>query len=309
MPPSGRKPVDAGNDRRRAPDTAYWKAFCDESTYPGLWSRWFSAQCVAVGWGPPKWSLNGGGSPSPAWSAARKALLAMKPGDYVVVQLAGHRVGRIGQIVTKRISDRDWDPLVRFGEQSQWDVGRRVEVRWDLELGPADPQLVVRLPMEVQLNSGELRGTLKSLPAERFDGIREAMGDESNWVSVTSRFAHESSLSDFIATFPHRLEDGLVPHPSKEVREMFFPDGTRADVILLDRDGRSVVVECKQGAPLPSHVEQVRGYRRHLEKETGHAARSILVHGGASKLTQGLRDASDVEFVQYRLGVDFVRCR
>ena len=106
------------------------------------------------------------------------------------------------------------------------------------------------------------------------------------------------------------LEDGLTRHPSKKEREMTFPDRARADVILMDRYGRTVVVECKQGAPMTRDVARVVGYVRHLTDAGEKDVRAILVHGGATKLPHELRASQDmVEFVQYRLSVGFSACR
>ena len=76
------------------------------------------------------------------------------------------------------------------------------------------------------------------------------MNNSANWVSLLSHFDYERALSGYIATYPHHLEDGLVPYPYHQVREKGFPDRTRLDVLLLDqKTGWPVVVECKQDAP------------------------------------------------------------
>jgi len=95
------------------------------------------------------------------------------------------------------------------------------------------------------------------------------------------------------------------------VREKVFTDRTRADVLLLDRKERPVIVECKQGDPMPEYLTQLRGYMRKLQKETGQKkdVRGILVHGGSQKLRSEVVRAAGmaprVEIVQYRLQVDF----
>jgi hypothetical protein len=289
----------------------FWKAYCDEVVHPGLWKRWFLNQCVAVGWPPPRWSYRDGGEEPGNWRHVRNCLAKMRPGDDVVVHLRGHRIGRIGTIVGKRVEDAEWAHLVPPDEDHpNGEVGRRVEVRWDLTSGPASSDDVVQLPPEAHLTGGTIRRTLAVIGAAQFRRIRDAVRDEANWVSLQTRFAHESALSDFIGAFPHLLEDGLLPHQSQRVREMKFPDGTRADVILVDRENRTVVVECKQGAPTEAHVAQILGYVRHLQRTVRGPIRAILVHGGATKLPRELRRwRSKVEFVQYRLSVGFSACR
>jgi len=140
------------------------------------------------------------------------------------------------------------------------------------------------------------------------------MKEESNWVSLIPGFASERALSEYISASPHLLEDGLVPYPSESARELVFPDQSRLDVLLLDRDGNIVIVECKQGAPSLQHVEQLRGYMRNAEKlrtglKVGKNIRGILVHGGARKLSPEVRAESrrapQIELVQFSVTVGF----
>jgi RecB family endonuclease NucS len=136
------------------------------------------------------------------------------------------------------------------------------------------------------------------------------MNDPTNWVGLLSHFKYEKALSDYIAAYPHHLEDGLVPYPNAKVRERVFTDRTRLDVLLLDRKERPVIVECKQGAPTPDNLRQLRAYMKLLRKETGrNDVRGILVHGGSRKLRREVVRAAAlaprVEIVQYRLQVDF----
>jgi RecB family endonuclease NucS len=79
--------------------------------------------------------------------------------------------------------------------------------------------------------------------------MEKAFHDERNWVSLVPGFASERALSEYISALPHLLEDGLVPYPSASARELVFPDRTRLDVLLLDRNGDVVIVECKQAHP------------------------------------------------------------
>jgi len=289
----------------------YWKAYCDEVAHPGLWKRWFLNQCVAVGLPPPWFSYCEGGHESHSWRQVKNRLGEMRPGDHVVVALRSHCIGRLGVITGKRIEDSEWAPLVSANDEHEnGEVGRRVEVRWDLTVGPPDSDDVVQLPPKAQLSGGKIRRTIAEIDADEFHRIHGAVSEEANWVSLQTRFAHESALSDFIAEFPHLLEDGLLPHSSKYVREMHLPGAGRTDVILEDRANRTVVVECKQGDPTEPHVRQLLGYVRHLRKKEGGTIRAILVHGGATKLPRELRRwRGKVEFVQYRLSVGFSHCQ
>lgn len=283
-----------------------WMVNCKEDWFPGMWQRWYKNQCVAAGW-PKRWAKG------QAWSRARNALEAMQPGDAVVVALRGNRVGRIGYITGKAVEHADWDPLVPKSKESPYgEMGRRVFVRWDMTVGPDDRDRVVLLPEGSRFNSGQLRPTICQIPLSKLRSLKAAMNDPNNWVGLITHFDLEAALQGYIAANPHRLEDGLLPYPDKKVREKVFGDGSRLDVLLLDRGGRPVVVECKRDAPWPGDVSQLRHYMKRLAKETGRKPRGILVHGGALKLSNAVRRAAAkkprVEIVRYALDVTFGLC-
>ncbi len=271
-----------------------------ERRFPGMWHRWYRQQCVAVGW----WKEG------PGWARARNNLQLMGVGDYVVAALQNNCVGRLGRITAKHISDSEWNPLVPHSKRlPRGEMGRRIEVRWELSTGPDDRDLIVSLPKGTRFTTGELRSTITEIRSVRLDKLRRAMSNPANWIGLVSHFAYEEALSEYIAAYPHRLEDGLVPHPDRKVREMVFKNKERLDVILLDRDSRPVVVECKQGQPTTKHIKQLKDYMRQLKRETGQKPRGILVHGGSGKLLPNVSKAASkkpaIEIVQYRLHVDF----
>jgi len=290
-----------------------WKINCMENKYPGMWQRWFRNQCVAVGWRSTWGFPLIGPCDDAGWRRTRSALHHMEPGDVIVATLRGHRVARVGQITGKAIEDTDWEPLVpRSPEQPDGEMGRRIFVRWDMTVGPEDRDLVVLLPPESRLTSGELRPTVSQVKSVPYKQLISAMNESSNWQSLFAHFDYEKALSGYIATYPHHLEDGLTQHPSEKARERTFTDLTRSDVVLLDRKNCPVIVECKQGQPTVEDIEQLRRYLAHLKKEKDVTARGILVHGGAAKLRSDvLRAASQkpvIEVVQHRLRVEFSRC-
>jgi len=291
-----------------------WKIACQENVYPGMWQRWFLNQCVAVGWAS-QWgfNLNGRTEGGRGWNTARKAIKSMEVGDFIVVALHGHRVGRLGEITGKAIGDDQWQPLVPPGpELPDGEMGRRIFVRWDLTVGPDDFDLVVQLPTGYTFTRGELRPTVSCIHSHTLQEIRALMNDPQNWVGLLGKFGYEKALSDYVASYPQRLEDGLLPHPNKRVRELAFGDKSRLDVLLIDKAGRPVIVECKQHAASTGDVRQLRHYIDRLKKETGQTARGILVHGGAQKLPHDVIDEARrqpvVEVVSYRLRVDFQPC-
>lgn len=291
-----------------------WKVSCLEGEYPGMWQRWFRHQCVGIGWPPADgYHLDGPSVGGQGWSRARKALKSVAVGDDVIVTLRGHRVGRLGTVTGKAIEDDQWDPLVPSSRALQsGEMGRRLLVRWDLTVGPDSRDMVVALPTEVQFTSGELRPTISQVRSRSKKDLDEAMNDASNWVGLLTHFDYERALSGYIAAYPHRLEDGLLPHPNKRVRERIFDDRSRLDVLLTDRSNVPVIVECKQGSPTTDHLKQIRNYMKRLHKETGIPPRGILVHGGARKLRRDVAAAAlrkpEIEIVQYILDVNFAHC-
>ncbi len=289
---------------------ALYKVNCMESSYPGLWQRWFIHQCAAVGW-YSKWGYTlDGPSSDKNWSAVRNILNRLKLGDQVVVALSDHRVGRIGEITRLRIGDDCWNPLVfPNAVDKEGEMGRRIELRWDLLTGPADREAVVRLPENIRFNLNERQRAIVEIDLAKLDPLKSAMNDQANWVGLWEHFAYERALSGYIAAYPQRLEDGLSPYPNVKITEKVFSDKTRLDIILIDRDGTPVIVECKQGQPTLADLAQLRGYIRNLAAETGRTARGILVHGGARKLRAEVEEAATasprIEVVRYSLDVDF----
>ncbi|MBE2224777.1 MAG: DUF91 domain-containing protein, partial [Anaerolineae bacterium] len=268
-------------------------------------------QCVAVGWAA-NWGykLNGPTEGGRGWSIARNRIKEMKAGDYVVVALRGNRVGRLGVITSKAIEDHQWEPLVPIGlELPDGEMGRRILVRWDLTVGPNNQDLVVKLPIGKTFSNGELRPTVSHIRTLTLNELCDVMNEPANWVSLLGNFKYEKTLSDYIANYPSHLEDGLLPHPNSKIRERVFKDKTRLDVLLIDKQNKPVIVECKQNAPTTQDVKQLRHYMGLFLEETREMPRGILVHGGASKLPSEVvkeaRKEALVEIVNYSLEVHF----
>jgi hypothetical protein len=291
--------------------TTLWKIAYLEDRYPGMWQRWFRNQCVAVGWaGVWGYNLNGDTKGGKGWTTGRKAIKAMAVGDFVVVALRGHRVGRLGQITGKAIGDDTWDPLVPRGPKlPDGEMGGRIFVRWELTTGPEDQDLVVKMPDDCRFTSGELRPTVSRINSQTIKEVRRVMNDPHNWIGLLGKVGYERALSDYIASYPGHLEDGLLPHPNERIRELVFENRSRLDVLLIDREDKPVIVECKQHSPTIGDIGQLRGYMKCLAEKTGQQARGILVHGGAQKLPSVVADEATkqprVEIVCYRLRVDF----
>jgi len=290
-----------------------WKIACQEDRYPGMWQRWFENQCVAVGW-PSKsgYKLHERTKKKGGWNRARNEIQRMKVGDKIIVALRNNRVGRLGEITKIAINDDQWDPIISdkikppFGE-----MGRRIFVRWELNIGPRDSDLIIQLPEDCRFTDGELRPTVSKINSQNYSRICQVMKDPENWVGLLGKFVYERALSDYIANYPSRLEDGLYPYPDFHIQEHVFPDKTRLDVLLIDEREQPVIIECKQHAPTVKDINQLCQYMAWLEKEISKKPRGILVHGGAQKLTKVInREAkkAQIEIVSYRIMVDFAQC-
>lgn len=285
-----------------------------EADWPGLWRIWEVEQIVTLGWPPGwNWHWDGSGKRKPQWTEVRNKVNAMKAGDLIVARLPDHRIGRIGQIVEKRVEDNQWEeavpvsPELDYGEQ-----GRRILVRWDFSIGPRDRDYACTLPQERQFSTGgKRRKTVLELEVRRFNELKRALMNEATWApAFADRFAYERALSDYIATFPERLESGMRPYPMAKVREQICSGRDRLDVLLQDESGRPVVVECKQDSASVAHLDQLRGYMRIVKTRTGMAPRGVLVFGGSPNVASKVRSAAkkqSVELVAYRLDVSFLK--
>ena len=275
----------------------FWKIYCKDEEWPGLWRRFFLNQAVAVGFPAIRgngygvsWKLNGR-SPDARWTRVRNCLKRIARGDRVVVQLEDHRIARIGEVVQLRVGDHEWDPLVPPSKQLRiGEMGRRICVRWEMVDAPADPDIVVALPANARFGPGKRRPTVCEVSRSKFRKIEDAIRDKNNWRALLPhRFRMESAISDYIGTYPHRLEDGLQPYLSLKDREHSFRDKTRPDILLQDGKGNPVVVECKQNTPSVQDIQQLRHYMREAQRVTGRPPRGMLVHGGTDHLLPKVR--------------------
>jgi len=287
--------------------TTLWKIYCMEDAHPGLWKLWFKHQCVTVGYSPEWGCFNTEGTKTKGgrdWIQAKNALSEIKQRDKIVAALPERRIGRIGEVIRNDTANDTWHPLVRDTEARDGHMGRRILVRWDLEHSPDDSDLVVQLPEGFALG----RGTLNRIHSTSFKDLQKVAADQANWVGLVGRFGYEKALSDYIALYPHRLEDGLEPYPNEKVRERVFKDSSRLDVLLRDKKGKPVIVECKQESPTVENVRQLLRYIRRAKEVTKEPARGILVHGGALKVDRRAwleARSHGIRIFQYKLDVDF----
>jgi len=80
-----------------------------------LWHRWHEQNCVAAGWPPTTYSLEGPTDDS-GWEYARGRLREMRVGDKIVPFLQKWRIGPVGTITEVNIKDEQWNPTLGVGE-------------------------------------------------------------------------------------------------------------------------------------------------------------------------------------------------
>lgn len=292
----------------------YWAVYCMEDSWPGLWRKWETLQVATVGWPAPHWNMEGTGAGGREWSAVRKRLKLMGPGDGIVARLPRHRIGRVGHIMELKVTNEEWDPVVpKAPDMPMGQHGRRILVRWDFSIGPQLREYACTLPEHCRLSSGESRKTINELDQQRFGLFEDALRDEGNWTpAFASKFRYERALSDFIATFPERLQSDLRPYPMAKVRENAVVNRKRLDLLLIDDRQNPVVVECKQGSAAVGHLRQIREYMKAVQGITGKEPRGILVFGGSPNVPQNVIDVANqdpkVDLFAYLLDVTFTPC-
>ncbi|HEY0308313.1 MAG TPA: endonuclease NucS domain-containing protein [Acidobacteriaceae bacterium] len=288
-----------------------------EDQFPGLWQTWFLEQTAAIGWPPNRFSLHDS-TRDTAWKLARQAAQKVTIGDKIIVQLKDNHVGRIGTVIAVRIKDDEWLATVpATKELKRGEMGRRFEVKWDLTVGsrPISPSAIAKLPEGIRFTGATLRRTISPVKSQLANSIEQALKDITVWTTLQNHFATERSISEYIAAYPHRLEDGMTVYPNAKVREYVFSSRRRADVLLQDSEKRLVVVECKQGTATEENIDQLLHY---MEKASEKLAskkeiRGILVHGGASKpserVKKKLEKHSAIDLIRFSVDVEFIPSR
>src|SRR6266571_5072520 len=111
-----------GPKAEEQPGPSCWIVICPEPSIRGLWARWYRENCVAVGRGPPNWSLEGQ-TENNAWIYARNRLKKIRPGDKVIPFLLNWRIGPVGTVREVRVADDRWNPTVEKGQAPDWAKG------------------------------------------------------------------------------------------------------------------------------------------------------------------------------------------
>ena len=165
-----------------------WIVVCPQTDVkkPDLWGKWYVEQCVAVGWPPCDYPLNGV-TDNLGWKIARTRLGQMQPGDSVIPFLKDWTIGPVGIIKRLRIGDDQWDPTVPAGKYIRnpidSELGRRIDVEWVTYEMP-ESGLVAVIPPKSRLNRPESRHTVSRLTVDRFNQLVKVLGDPKNWIEA-----------------------------------------------------------------------------------------------------------------------------
>jgi hypothetical protein len=170
---------------------SYWIVICPEPhVRGGLWARWYRENCVAVGWPPSHWSLDGDGpTPNPGWTHVRNRLKEVRRGDKVIPFLLKWRIGPVGTVREVRVADAEWTPTVEEGTYSknpgQPELGRRILVTWERTEMPPDGRYAL-VPADQRRSHALARRTIEQLSAETFQRLCSVLSNRSNWIDYAS---------------------------------------------------------------------------------------------------------------------------
>lgn len=306
----------------------FWIVICPEPDVKGgLWKTWYAEQCVAAGWGPPEYLMEGP-SEGQGWSFARARLKEMKPGDKVIPFLLKWRIGPVGTITALHISDEEWNPTVAAGnyaaDPGRPALGRRVQVEWDTDGMPLSGR-VATVPAHLRRPRSPLAyHTVEELSKDRFEQLVQVLRDPDNWTDLApstqpvdeppslqniepSLSLLERDLQKFLARNLHLIEPGLKAAPDYQLEELPTDVG-RIDLFCFDAQSKYVVVELKAGVAGDDAIGQILGYMAWVRESVqgGETARGILVCRNA---TERIRAASklipDLRIKKYDIAFTF----
>ena len=171
---------------------AHWIVICPEpSIRGGLWARWYRENCVAVGWSPPSFYLEGEAADL-GWAFARTRLKQVRPGDKVIPFLLKWRIGPVGTVKDVKAADADWSATVQAGH-APWgedeDLGRRILVSWEQDGMPPGGKVAI-VPPNHRTGGGPLaRHTIEQLNTEQYQNLCSVLSDPKNWLDLLCKDA------------------------------------------------------------------------------------------------------------------------
>lgn len=246
---------------------SYWIVICPEPyVRGGVWGRWYRENCVAAGWPPPNWSLDGP-SEDAGWVYARNRLKEIRPGDRVIPFLLKWRIGPVGTVTEVRATDAEWNQTVEKGNYSgiiESELGRRVLVTWEQAEMPPQGKCAL-VPPDQRPHSPLSKHTIERLPAETFHRLCSVLSNRANWIDVVPTAISqpdaetevtpppppvaelallERDLQKFLARNLGVIEKGLAADPDYQL-EQYDCDVGRLDFLCKDAQNNWVVIELK----------------------------------------------------------------
>jgi hypothetical protein len=289
----------------------YWAVICNEPGAPGVWKTWLAENCVAIGWPPPKYSLEGP-TDKPGWDSARAFAQRVSPGDIVIPYLLRYRFGIPGEVVKAAVADSEWNPTVPKGEYAdnpdEPELGRRLHVKW-LESGVPPRDKIAVVPPPDRTSGGMVKKTIFPLRPDIYARFMEIIGDPANWQSYSATkqtdlsdeqpepstepesgklAIQETLLRSILAKNLGRIELGLGPHPDYPKLEEVVFDLGRLDLLCMDSKQRTTIVELQLGSLDDGHIGKVCRYFGWFAAKYPEKIRAILLYESA---TQEVLDA------------------
>lgn len=160
-----------------------WAVICPERKAPGVWGTWLHEHCVAVGWPPSRYHMEGH-TDHEGWDIARNRLPMVAAGDIVIPYLMHNRFGVPGKVTSVAVSDADWKPTVEKGRYRgnlrEAELGRRIYVEW-MSNGTLPSDKIAIVPRKMRHANGEVHQSIEPLNPQRFGRFMDILKDRKNW--------------------------------------------------------------------------------------------------------------------------------
>jgi hypothetical protein len=281
----------------------YWAVICNEPNAPGVWKTWLAEKCVAIGWPPPTYSIDGQ-TEKPGWDSARAFAQRVLPGDIVIPYLLQYRFGVPGEVVKVAVADREWNPTVPKGgyanNPDEPELGRRIHVKWLTDKVPPQDKIAVVPPPE-RISGGMVKKTIFPLRADIYARFMGIIGNPANWQTFVATgeadiseqpeastepgklAIQETLLRSILAKNLGRIEPGLSPHPDfPKLEEVVFDLG-RLDLLCIDSKRRTTIIELQLGSLDDGHIGKVCRYFGWFATKYPEKVRAILLYESASQ--------------------------
>jgi hypothetical protein len=288
----------------------YWAVICNEPKAPGVWKTWLAENCVAIGWPPETYSLEGP-TDNPGWDSARAFAQRVSPGDIVIPYLLRYRFGIPGEVQKVAVTDAEWNPTVAKGEYAdnpdEPELGRRILVKW-LDVPP--PGKVAIVPPPDRISGGMVKKSIFPLRSDIYARFMEIVRNPKNWQPYATQETdlsendeqpepstepepgklaiQETLLRSILAKNLVRIEPGLGTHPDFPKMEEVVFDLGRLDLLCMDSKQRTTIIELQLGSLDDGHIGKVCRYFGWFASKYPEKVRAILLY---ERATQEVLDA------------------